>query len=125
MIDLEAIMKKKVGPGNKDFANKVVSHPAQGMVCFRHLWKGVIMGEFSLTHILLVLVVVLIFFGPKRLPDLGKSMGEAIRGFKKGLKDVNSDPTQDVKADAQIPSARNVTDAQFQQQQAQKEKDKV
>lgn len=44
------------------------------------------MGELSFWHIFLVLAVVLIFFGPSRLPGLGKSMGEAIRGFKKGLK---------------------------------------
>lgn len=34
-----------------------------------------------------VLVIVLVLFGPKRLPGLGKSMGEAIRGFKKGISD--------------------------------------
>lgn len=43
------------------------------------------MGEFSLPHILLVLVIVLVFFGPSRLPGLGKSLGEAIRGFKQGI----------------------------------------
>lgn len=47
---------------------------------------GVIsMGEFSLPHILIVLVIVLVFFGPSRLPGLGKSLGEAIRGFKQGI----------------------------------------
>ena len=44
------------------------------------------MGEFSLWHILLILIVVLIFFGPSRLPGLGNSLGKAIRGFKDGLK---------------------------------------
>ena len=43
------------------------------------------MGGLSFTHLILILVVILIFFGPSRLPTLGKSMGEAIRGFKKGL----------------------------------------
>jgi len=32
-----------------------------------------------------VLVIVLILFGPKRLPGLGKSLGESIKNFKKGL----------------------------------------
>ncbi|RYZ76887.1 MAG: twin-arginine translocase TatA/TatE family subunit, partial [Proteobacteria bacterium] len=36
-------------------------------------------------HILLLVIIVLVFFGPSRLPSLGKSMGEAIKGFKKGL----------------------------------------
>lgn len=43
------------------------------------------MGEFSLTHIIIVLVIFLIFFGPKRLPQLGSSLGEAIRGFKNAM----------------------------------------
>ncbi len=45
------------------------------------------MGEFSLWHLLMVLGVVLLFFGPSRLPSLGHSLGKAIRGFKKGLKE--------------------------------------
>ena len=47
----------------------------------------------SLTHIILILVVVLILFGPSRLPGLGKSLGEAIRGFKKGLGENEIDVT--------------------------------
>lgn len=41
-------------------------------------------------HLLALIIIVLVFFGPSRLPTLGKSMGEAIRGFKKGL-DGNND----------------------------------
>lgn len=58
------------------------------------------MGSLSITHILLVAVIVLIVFGPKRLPDLGKALGEGIRDFKKGLaepadyKDVNQKQAQ-------------------------------
>ena len=39
----------------------------------------------SFGHLVIVLVIALIFFGPRRLPSLGKSLGEAIRGFKDGL----------------------------------------
>lgn len=39
----------------------------------------------SIWQILIVLGIVLLFFGPKRIPGLGKSLGEAIRGFKKGI----------------------------------------
>lgn len=39
----------------------------------------------STTHLIILLVVVLVIFGPSRLPGLGKSLGESIRGFKKGL----------------------------------------
>jgi sec-independent protein translocase protein TatA len=47
--------------------------------------RGGLMGEFSLTHWIIILTIVLIFFGPSKLPGLGKSIGEAIRGFKQGL----------------------------------------
>lgn len=50
------------------------------------------MGEFSLTHILVVLILFLVFFGPKRLPQMGQSLGEAIRGFKDAM---NADPNKD------------------------------
>jgi sec-independent protein translocase protein TatA len=36
-------------------------------------------------HILMVLGVALLVFGPKKLPELGKGLGEAIRGFKSSL----------------------------------------
>jgi sec-independent protein translocase protein TatA len=37
------------------------------------------------THLLLVLAVALIVLGPKRLPDVGKGLGSAIRGFRESL----------------------------------------
>ncbi len=49
------------------------------------------MGEFSLTHLLLLAIVVLIFFGPSRLPALGQSLGKAIRGFKQGLNEIDAE----------------------------------
>ncbi len=46
------------------------------------------MGEFSITHLLLVAAIFLLFFGPSRLPQLGQSLGKAIRGFKQGLSEI-------------------------------------
>ena len=43
------------------------------------------MGGLSFWHLLILVAIVLLFFGPSRLPGLGKSVGEAIRGLKKGL----------------------------------------
>ena len=44
------------------------------------------MGElFQPTHLLLVAIVAMIFLGPKRLPELGKGLGEGIRGFRDSL----------------------------------------
>ena len=44
------------------------------------------MGEFSIWHWLVVLAIALLLFGPKRLPELGKGIGDGIRGFKTAMK---------------------------------------
>ena len=43
-------------------------------------------------HLLVILVVGVLLFGPKKLPELGKGLGEGIRGFKDALKN-SSEPT--------------------------------
>lgn len=45
------------------------------------------MFGLGLPEMMVVLVIALVVFGPSKLPSLGKSLGEAIRGFKKGLED--------------------------------------
>ncbi|MCX5893786.1 MAG: twin-arginine translocase TatA/TatE family subunit [Deltaproteobacteria bacterium] len=48
------------------------------------------MYGFSWGPVLIILVIVLILFGPKRLPELGESIGKAIKGFKKAHDDPES-----------------------------------
>lgn len=60
----------------------------------------------SFTHMLLIVAILLIFFGPSRLPNLGKSMGEAIRGFKKGL-NGEDEPERDVTGSAKPESLKD------------------
>lgn len=69
------------------------------------------MGEFSLTHILLLGIIALIFFGPSRLPQLGQGLGKAIRGFKQGLNEIDVD-AKDIQDNRQ-----QVSHQQQQQQQ--------
>jgi len=63
-------------------------------------------GElFAPTHLLLVAIVALIVFGPKRLPELGKGLGEGIRALKDGIKDhppeqASTDPNKKPEAKA-------------------------
>jgi sec-independent protein translocase protein TatA len=45
------------------------------------------MGELQPTHLLLVLLVALLLFGGSRVSALGKGLGEAVRDFKKGLRE--------------------------------------
>jgi sec-independent protein translocase protein TatA len=42
-------------------------------------------------EILVILALALLFFGPSKLPQLGASLGQAIRGFKKGLSESDKD----------------------------------
>jgi sec-independent protein translocase protein TatA len=46
------------------------------------------MMRLGLGEILVILALALLFFGPSKLPQLGSSLGEAIRGLKKGLSGV-------------------------------------
>lgn len=55
------------------------------------------MGSLSPVHWLIVIVVVLLLFGPGRLAGVGKGLGEGIRSFKKG---ISEDPDNETKADA-------------------------
>ncbi|MBZ5700699.1 MAG: twin-arginine translocase TatA/TatE family subunit [Acidobacteriia bacterium] len=43
------------------------------------------MGEFSIFHWLIVLAIVLIFFGGRRIPEVMRGLGEGIRSFKEGM----------------------------------------
>jgi len=44
-------------------------------------------GLFQPMHLLVLLGLALLLFGPKKIPELGKSLGEGIRGFKSAMKD--------------------------------------
>ena len=47
-------------------------------------------GLFQPMHLLVILIVALLIFGPKSLPAIGKGLGEAIRGFKKAVNEEES-----------------------------------
>ena len=45
------------------------------------------MGSFSIWHWLIVLVIVLLIFGTKKLRNIGSDLGGAVKGFKEGMKE--------------------------------------
>jgi len=49
------------------------------------------MGSFSIWHWLIVLLVVVLIFGTKKLTNIGKDLGGAVKGFKDGVKDGGAD----------------------------------
>jgi sec-independent protein translocase protein TatA len=50
------------------------------------------MGGFSIWHWLIVLIVVALIFGTKRLRNMGEDLGSAIKGFRKGMQDGDAQP---------------------------------
>jgi sec-independent protein translocase protein TatA len=53
----------------------------------------------SPTHLIIVLIIALLVFGPRRLPELGGSIGKTIREFQRSMKEATQ-PEPETKADA-------------------------
>ncbi len=51
-------------------------------------------GLFQPMHLLVIFFIALLVFGPKKLPELGKGLGEGIRALKDGMKDHSTTTTQ-------------------------------
>ncbi|HKW16729.1 MAG TPA: twin-arginine translocase TatA/TatE family subunit [Terriglobales bacterium] len=60
-------------------------------------------GLFQPTHLLVIFLIALLIFGPKKLPDIGKGIGEGFRALKDGMKDKPAE----VSAKAIAPVANN------------------
>ena len=63
------------------------------------------MGSFSIWHWLIVLVIVMLIFGTKKLRNMGADLGGAVRGFKDGMREGAGDKS----AEATMPSQHQVT----------------
>lgn len=50
------------------------------------------MGSFSIWHWLIVLLVIVLVFGTKKLRGVGTDLGEAVKGFKKGMREGDAEP---------------------------------
>ena len=48
-------------------------------------------GDLSFSHILILLLVLTLVFGARRIPEIGSSLGQGIREFKRSLKEVTDD----------------------------------
>jgi len=75
------------------------------------------MGSLSIWHWLVVLVIIALIFGTKKLGNIGTDLGAAVKGFKKGIKDASSDDdaaetvTPRVESDTIDVAARETSDA--------------
>jgi sec-independent protein translocase protein TatA len=70
------------------------------------------MGSFSIWHWLIVLAIVILVFGTKKLKNIGSDLGGAVKGFKDGMKDgANSDaPAANVQVTANKAQDPNTVD---------------
>ncbi|MBC7916970.1 MAG: Sec-independent protein translocase subunit TatA [Rhodoferax sp.] len=63
------------------------------------------MGSFSIWHWLIVLLIVVMVFGTKKLKNMGSDLGGAVKGFKDGMKDGNASADEKPAAPAQVANA--------------------
>lgn len=59
------------------------------------------MGSFSIWHWLVVLAIVILVFGTKKLRNVGSDLGGAVKGFKEGMKSVSDESASPVSASNQ------------------------
>ena len=62
-------------------------------------------GWFGPWELLIVLAVVLLIFGPKRLPSLGRSLGQGARSFKEAITGRHKEAEDEIDEPAQLPAA--------------------
>jgi sec-independent protein translocase protein TatA len=69
------------------------------------------MGSFSIWHWLIVLLIVVMVFGTKKLKNIGSDLGGAVKGFKDGMKDggASADETKPAAQVEQSQSAQKTT----------------
>jgi sec-independent protein translocase protein TatA len=60
------------------------------------------MGSFSIWHWLIVLLIVVMIFGTKKLKNIGQDLGGAVKGFKEGMRDGTAAPEETPAAPSQV-----------------------
>jgi sec-independent protein translocase protein TatA len=68
------------------------------------------MELLSPVHLLIIFAIALLLFGPKKLPELGKGIGEGFRALKDGMKDKPADPPATPPAASTAPPTSNNSD---------------
>lgn len=69
------------------------------------------MGSLSIWHWLIVLVVVVLVFGTKKLRNVGQDLGGAVRGFKEGMKDANA-PADEAAAQQKVAAGQTTIEGE-------------
>ena len=66
------------------------------------------MGSFSIWHWLIVLLIVMLVFGTKKLRNIGEDLGGAVKGFKEGVRDGTAENKANETTAQQIPEGQAI-----------------
>ena len=66
-------------------------------------------GSIGMPELIIILVIALIIFGPRKLPELGKSLGRSLNEFKKASQDLQNTLEQEIKVEEQKDATAKAT----------------
>ncbi|HVG84071.1 MAG TPA: TatA/E family twin arginine-targeting protein translocase [Vicinamibacterales bacterium] len=69
-------------------------------------------GSIGMPELIIIFVIALIIFGPRKLPELGKSLGRSLNEFKKASNDLQNTLEQEIKLEEQKETASRKTEAE-------------
>src|SRR5262249_8090212 len=72
----------------------------------RRLEHFIMFGSIGMPELIIILVIALIIFGPRKLPELGRSLGKSINEFKKASNELRSTLEEEINAEDQKDRAR-------------------
>ena len=73
------------------------------------------MGNIGLPELLIIMVVILLLFGAKRIPEIAASMGKGIKEFKKNINEATREITTDTKSPLESDTQSRLTAAELEQ----------
>jgi sec-independent protein translocase protein TatA len=75
------------------------------IVWSRHFQENTMLGSLGMPELIVIFVIALIIFGPRKLPELGRSLGRGIAEFKKATSELQTTLDQEIDADEQRTKA--------------------
>ena len=78
-------------------------------------------GNLGFPELLIIMVVILLLFGAKRIPEIAGSMGKGIKEFKKNINDATREVTEETRSPSQLESPSRLTAADLERRRAAEE----